>query len=53
MGTLTKLCLPVLATNLSQALLPITSFAYAGRLTDAASLPGLGLGNCVSNVSGV
>ncbi|CAM9113335.1 unnamed protein product [Ectocarpus sp. 12 AP-2014] len=44
---------PVLITNLGQAVLPLTSFAYAGRLTDAATLAGLGLGVSVSNITGV
>ncbi|CAM9770731.1 unnamed protein product [Pylaiella littoralis] len=53
MRALLEITLPVLITNLSQAALPLTSFAYAGRLTDAVSLAGLGLGISVCNITGV
>eukprot|EP00903_Cladosiphon_okamuranus_P005780 g5728.t1 len=53
METLSKLCLPMFFTFLFEALHPITSFAYAGWLTDAASLAGLGLGISVCNITGV
>ncbi|CAM9377744.1 unnamed protein product [Ectocarpus fasciculatus] len=50
---LLDITVPVLITNLGQAVLPLTSFAYAGRLTDAATLAGLGLGVSVCNITGV
>ena len=50
---LAKLCGHMLVTNLAQAVFAITSFAYAGRLLDRASLAGLGLGISVCNISGV
>lgn len=53
MAALTGLCLPMLVTNLCQAVLPITSFAYAGQLANEATLAGLGLGVSVCNITGV
>lgn len=53
MKPLLKLAVPVLVASLSQAALPLTSFVYAGRLTNAAVLAGLGLGVSVCNVTGV
>ncbi|CAM9871755.1 unnamed protein product [Scytosiphon promiscuus] len=52
-GPLISLTLLALITNLCQAALPLTSFAYAGRLTDASALAGLGLGFSVCNITGV
>lgn len=53
MTPLLKLAVPVLVGALCQAVLPLTSFVYAGRLTNAAALAGLGLGVSVCNVTGV
>lgn len=48
-----KLTIRLLVAALCQAVLPLTSFVYAGMLTDGASLAGLGLGVSVCNVTGV
>lgn len=44
---------PLLLTNVAQALLPITSFGYAGRLTDSTTIAGLGLGISICNITGL
>lgn len=48
-----KLTFRLLVAALCRAVLPLTSFVYAGMLTNGAALAGLGLGVSVCNVTGV
>lgn len=48
-----ELAVRLLVAALCQAVLPLTSFVYAGMQTNAGALAGLGLGVSVCNVTGV